>query len=226
VEAWRALFALRQGDIAAATRWATTFDPQARDELCLRWEQSGLVQARVWLAQGKVTEAGQVLDCLLADAEKGDRKGRIIEILNLQALVLVTQQRRDAALQVLVKALALAEPEGYLRVFLDEGAPMMELLRQAGSRGIAPQYVSKLLSEFDRIPGTAPIPQQPLIEPLSERELQVLRLVAAGKSNPEIAAELVLAVGTVKAHNSNIYGKLGVRSRTQAVARAREFKLL
>ena len=226
VEAWRALFALRQGDIAAATRWATTFDPQARDELCLRWEQSGLVQARLWLAQGKVTEAGQLLDHLLADAEKGDRKGRIIEILNLQALVLETQRRRDAALQVLLKALTLAELEGYIRVFLDEGAPMMELLRQAGSRGIAPQYVSKLLFEFDRIPGTAPIPQQPLIEPLSERELQVLRLVAAGKSNQEIAAELVLAVGTVKAHTSNIYGKLGVRSRTQAVARARELNLL
>ena len=111
-------------------------------------------------------------------------------------------------------------------MFLDEGAPMMELLRQAGSRGVAPQYVSKLLSEFDRIPRTAPIPKQPLIEPLSERELQVLRLVAAGKSNLEIAAELVLAVGTVKAHNSNIYGKLGVRSRTQAVARARELNLL
>ncbi|HSR29000.1 MAG TPA: LuxR C-terminal-related transcriptional regulator [Anaerolineae bacterium] len=226
VEAWRALFALRQGDIAAATRWATTFDPQARDELCLRWEQSGLVQARVWLAQGKVTEAGQLLDCLLADAEKGERKGRIIEILNLQALVLETQNRRDAALQVFLKALALAELEGYIRVFLDEGAPMMELLRQAGTRGIAPQYVAKLLSEFDRIPGTAPIPQQPLVEPLSERELQVLRLVAAGNSNQEIAAELVLAVGTVKAHNSNIYGKLGVRSRTQAVARARELNLL
>jgi LuxR family maltose regulon positive regulatory protein len=226
VEAWRTLFALRQGDIAAATRWATTFDPQARDELCLRWEQNGLVQARLWLAQGKVTEARQLLDRLLADAEKGDRKGRIIEILNLQALVLETQHRRDAALQVLLKALILAEPEGYIRVFLDEGAPMVELLRQAGSRSIAPQYVSKLLSEFDRTPGTAPTPQQPLIEPLSERELQVLRLVAAGKSNPEIAAELVLAVGTVKAHTSNIYGKLGVRSRTQAVARARELKLI
>jgi LuxR family maltose regulon positive regulatory protein len=226
VEAWRAQFALRQGDIAAATRWATTFDPQARDELCLRWEQSGLVQARLWLAQGKVTEARQLLDRLLADAEKGDRKGRIIEILNLQALVLETQHRRDAALQILLKAVTLAELEGYIRVFLDEGAPMMELLRQAGSRGIAPQYVSKLLSEFDRLPGAAPIPQQPLIEPLSERELQVLRLVAAGKSNPEIAVELVLAVGTVKAHTSNIYGKLGVRSRTQAVARARELNLL
>jgi LuxR family maltose regulon positive regulatory protein len=226
VEAWRALFALRQGDIAGATRWATTFDPQARDELYLRWEQSALVQARLWLAQGKVTEARQLLDRLLADAEKGDRKGRIIEILNLQALVLEAQHRRDAALQVLLKALTLAEPEGYIRVFLDEGAPMVELLRQAGSRGIAPQYVCKLLSEFDRIPGTAPIPEQPLIEPLSERELQVLRLVASGKSNPEIAAELVLAVGTVKAHNSNIFGKLGVRSRTQAVARARELSLL
>lgn len=81
VEAWRALFALRQGDIAAATRWAATFDPQARDELCLRWEQNALVQARLWLVQGKVTEAGQLLDRLLADAEKGGRKGRIIEIL-------------------------------------------------------------------------------------------------------------------------------------------------
>jgi len=225
VEAWRALFALRQGDIAAATRWARTFDPQARDQLRLRWEQNGLVQARLWLAQGKAAEARQLLDRLLADAEKGDRKGRIIEILNLQALVLETQHQRDAALQVLLRALVLAEPEGYIRVFLDEGTPLVELLRQAGSRGIAPQYVSKLLSEFDGIPGTAPTSQQPLVEPLTERELEVLRVLASGRSNQEIADELVIAVGTVKKHLNNIFGKLSVTSRTECVVRAQELGL-
>ena len=109
---------------------------------------------------------------------------------------------------------------------VDEGAPMLELLRHARSQGNAPGYVTKLLSATSATSVTKGSTAQPLIEPLSERELQVLRLVAAGKSNREIADELVLATGTVKKHLSNIFGKLNVQSRTQCVARARELNLL
>ena len=108
-----------------------------------------------------------------------------------------------------------------MRVFVSKGAPMQKLLRQAAARGIAVERVGKLLAAFKQVASPSP-----LIEPLSERELQVLRLITAGLSNREIAAELVLTVGTVKRHASNIYGKLNVHKRTQAVARARELGLL
>ena len=133
----------------------------------------------------------------------------------------------------LERALTIAEPEGYVRTFVDEGAPMAALLRRAATRGVAPAYVSKLLDALDaqapmrRGPtGPASPTAQPLEEPLSEREREVLRLVAAGLSNRAIADELVLATGTVKKHINNIFTKLNVRSRTQAVAQARELGLL
>ncbi len=134
----------------------------------------------------------------------------------------------------LERALTMAEPEGYVRTFVDEGAPMAALLRRAAPRGVAaPAYVSKLLDALDaeapmrRGPtGPASPVAQPLEESLSERELEVLRLVAAGLSNRDIAQELVLATGTVKKHTNNIFTKLGVRNRTQAVAQARELGLL
>ncbi len=130
-------------------------------------------------------------------------------------------------------ALTMAEPEGYVRTFVDEGAPMAALLRRAASRGVAPGYVSKLLDALDseaqmRRGSTGPASPvaQPLEESLSEREREVLRLIAAGLSNRDIAQDLVLATGTVKKHTNNIFTKLGVRSRTQAVAQARELGLL
>ena len=130
------------------------------------------------------------------------------------------------ALTVLEQALTLAQPEGYMRVFLDEGAPMAKLLRHAGSHGIAPKYVAKLLSEFEQLSGVTPTAKQPLIEPLSERELEVLQLITDGLSNYQIAEKLVVSVGTVKAHTSSIYRKLDVNSRTQATARAKALGLL
>jgi LuxR family maltose regulon positive regulatory protein len=130
-------------------------------------------------------------------------------------------------MDALGEALSLAEPGGYLRVFLDEGEPMAGLLRQAASRGIAPAYVAKLLAAFEpeSAEGAAPQPQ-PLVEPLSERELEVLRLLAAGLSNPEIAEELVVAVSTVRSHCKSIYGKLGVHRRWDAVQQAQELGLI
>jgi LuxR family maltose regulon positive regulatory protein len=129
-------------------------------------------------------------------------------------------------LTTLTRALLLGKPEGYVRVFLDEGAPMAKLLRHAGSRGISPKYVAELLSQFDSEIGAAPAAQQPLIEPLTERELEVLRLLADGLSNQDIANKLVVALGTVKTHTASLYRKLAVTSRTQAVARARDLGLI
>ena len=124
------------------------------------------------------------------------------------------------------KALTLAEPEGYVRVFIDEGAPMIELLRRAGSRGITPRYVTQLLAAVTPKSETKERAAQPLIEPLSEREIEILGFIAAGLSNQAIAKKLVVAVGTVKAHTASIYRKLDVASRTQAVARARDMNLI
>jgi LuxR family maltose regulon positive regulatory protein len=176
---------------------------------------------------------------------------RCLKIYALQALAYEALGDSARAMARLEEALALAEPEGYVRIFVDEGAPMAALLRQAAAQGLAPTYLNKLLAAF-------PIAEQPsgggteailpeeskreqkvtsswlpsntlaptLIEPLSDRELEVLHLVAAGRSNQEIARHLIISVGTVKKHLNNIFGKLNVSSRTQAVALARELNLL
>ena len=149
----------------------------------------------------------------------------------MQALVRQTQGDLPAALASLERALTLAEPEGYVRIFVDEGAPMAQLLSEAVARGIMPDYIGKLLAAFEveergsEDKSYLP-PAQPLIEPLSQRELEVLRLMAQGLSNREISEQLFLALSTVKGHNRNIFDKLQVQRRTEAVARARELGLL
>jgi LuxR family maltose regulon positive regulatory protein len=183
----------------------------------------------VLAALGRLDDAARLFERLLAAAEAGERTGRVIEVLIGQSLVLQAQGKPDAALATLKRALALAEPEGYTRVFVDEGGAMAGLLARVTS---FPAYVARLLAAFQGpeargagAPGAAAQPSTPL-EPLSQRELEILRLLAAGLSNRQIAEKLVLAVGTVKAHVHTIYGKLGVQSRVQAIARARELNLL
>ena len=155
----------------------------------------------------------------------------------LQALALQARGDTSLAIDALERALSLAEPGGFVRVFVDEGEPMAALLRQAATRGIAPSYVGELLRAFgaevqEGREAEGRSPQHPstsaplLIEPLSERELEVLRLIAAGLSNREIADRLIIAISTVKTHVNNIYRKLDVSKRTQAVARARELNML
>jgi len=130
------------------------------------------------------------------------------------------------ALSMLEQALSLAEPEGYIRTFIDEGEIMERLLQQALSKGIAPNYVTKLLDASREAAEISMVDSQPLIDPLSERELEVLRLLAAGLTNQQIAQQLVIAVSTVKSHINHIYGKLNVSSRTQAVAQAQTLDIL
>ena len=186
-----------------------------------------------------------LLERLLQAAEEGERTGSVIEILGLQALAHHVQGDIPAALMPLQQALTLAEPEGYVRMFVDEGPPMAVLLAKlhersrkrprAASTNVPLAYMERLLALLrgERVQeGTspaapsAPTPAQPLLDPLTERELEVLRLIAAGLSNRAIAARLVLALSTVKSYVNTIYSKLQVESRTQAVARARALHLL
>jgi len=172
-------------------------------------------------------DALDLLSRLLEVAETAEWMGKTIEILVLQALALQIQSDEEEALMVLEKALSLAEPEGYVRIFIDEGEPMAELLRQEASRGITPDYVSRLLAVFE--PGIVPaqLPPTPLlIEPLSKRELEVLRLLVTELSGPEIAHELTVALSTVRYHTNSIYNKLSVHNRRAAVRRAKKLDLL
>jgi LuxR family maltose regulon positive regulatory protein len=157
-------------------------------------------------------------------AERRRRGALKIEAHVLQALAHEALGGRDRALGALERALAIAAPEGFTSVFLDEGEPLAKLLYEAAARGIAPRYTGKLLAAF-RIP-VAPAPTDGLVEPLSGREREVLALIAKGLSNNEVARQLVLAVSTVKGHTHHIYQKLGVHSRTQAVAKARALDIL
>ncbi len=171
-------------------------------------------------------DALALLARLLQAAEAGGRWGSVIELLMLQALALHTHDA-DAAMLALQRALTLAEPEGYFSIFVVEGQPMAQLLRAALARGVFPDHVGKLLAAFpaSRDPHAAR-PSPTLAEPLSERELELLRLIAQGLSNQEICARLFLALDTVKGHNRRIFAKLQVQRRTEAVARARELGLL
>jgi LuxR family maltose regulon positive regulatory protein len=184
--------------------------------------------ARLLIAQAEYARALGVLERLVAAAHASGRVGRVIEILGLQALVWQAQKDESAAVGVLESALKLAEPEGYVRTFVDEGQPMAALLRKALSRGIARGYVEDLLAAFGH--RDAQRREQPAvtadIELITPRELQVLRLLADGASNAQLARELVVEQSTVKTHLMHLYGKLDAHNRTQAVARARALLLL
>ncbi len=240
VAAQQAQLWLARGDLAAAVRWLEERGLTVETALAelrtrvgdsfYRSRRRRTVEyatlARALLAQGRPAEALAVLEPLLAIAERWGMSERVIRFQVLAALAFYAQDDLARALAALERALALAEPGGYVRLFLDEGQPMARLLYRAAERGIAPAYTGRLLAAF---PTTEPLPapsQAQLVEPLSERELDVLRLIAEGLSNQEIAQRLFISLRTVKWHSGNIYGKLGVQSRTQAVAKARSMGLL
>lgn len=235
--AYEARFWLAQGDLEAAMRWGQDKDLDPGELGYLR-EVEHLTMARVFVAQGRLAEAQHLLERLLSAAEGGGRMKSAIEILILQAVAFQAQRDEARALGALESALELAQPEGYVRTFVDEGATVANLLVQARNpHGERPEatprsdrwsYADKLLAAFGRPPAPRrPLPEAlPGIDLLSDRELEVLRLVAVGFKNQQIADKLFVVVGTVKAHLNSIYRKLGVQSRTQAVARARDLGLL
>jgi LuxR family maltose regulon positive regulatory protein len=235
---------ITQARLGAALSWAREQRLSAEDNLSYLREFEHITLARILLAQYKndreessIREALGFLERLLNAAQAGGRMGSVIEILLLQALAHQAQGDISAALLPLGQALTLAEPEGYVRVFLDEGANMAQLLREAASRGIMPNYIGKLLTAFETKEETSvasasksPLPtssvSQPLIDPLSQRELEVLRLFRTELSGPEIAHELTIALSTVRTHTESIYSKLHVKTRRGAVKRAIELKLI
>jgi LuxR family maltose regulon positive regulatory protein len=235
-----------QGRLGEALGWAREQGLSVENELSYLHEFDHITLARVLLACYQSDHAGDsiskvmgLLERLLKAAEAGGRKGSVIEILALQALAYHAQGDLSAALLPLQHALALAEPEGYARMFLDEGEPMRLLIldfrlwleRQVHGEGRQPiGYTDKLLAAFPQ-PAAMPqsavsIPQSAMVEPLSERELEILKLIAEGLSNREIGERLYLALDTIKGHNRRLFDKLQVNSRTEAIARARELGLL
>jgi LuxR family maltose regulon positive regulatory protein len=224
--AWHARLALAQGDLAEALGWVQERKLGVDDELSPPREMEYLTLARVLITQHRPREVLPMLGRLLHLAERQGRMGNALAILVLQALASRASGDEAGAMERLTRALSLAEPEGYIRLFVDEGESMVALLRQAYARGITPDYVATLLSAAEAPALAVPSPAHSLLEPLTGRELEILRLLVAGLSNAAMARELVITVGTVKSHINHIYGKLGVQSRSQAIARAHSLHLL
>lgn len=228
IAAVQGLILIHQGNLADAARLAQTYPHP-------------ISQARIYLAQGDPSAALLRLESFREEMDARDWKDERLKGMILQAVVYYTHHEIDKAVQLLGEALALAEPGGFIRVFIDEGAPMAHLLSEAAARQIMPDYIAKLLAafetevqlvpvDFQTTPGehaVPPIPStaQPLIEPLSPRELEILQLIARGLSNREISERLFLALDTIKGHNRRIFEKLQVQRRTEAVDRARELDL-
>ena len=230
--AWRARMWLAQGNLDAAAQWVAERGLDADGGPTLLREMEYLALARILIAQGRLAETGRLLQRLLDTAESAGHTLRTLEILMLQALATQAGGDTTQAMVTLEKALTLAEPGGFIRVFVDEGPPMARLLYKALSHEIAPDYVRRLLGAFPVAepeqpdPSISQAPESAMIEPLSERELEVLQLLAEGLTNPEIASRLFVSLNTIKAHCRNIYGKLGVHNRTKAVGRARALGIL
>jgi LuxR family maltose regulon positive regulatory protein len=243
VPVWRARLLLARGEVAEAAQWTRERGLGVTDEPSYPREVEYLVLARVLLASHRPDQAAGLLERLHDLAVTQGRTGSVIEVRALQALALAASGDQLAGLRALAEALALAGPEGYVRVFVDEGAPMARLLGrltaaqrtgQVASPGaVPPQYLDRLARAFQPGGPRAAAPTTPqlagvagLVEPLSDRELQVLALLAAGRSNQQIAEQLVVVLDTVKKHVGHILDKLGAANRTQAVARARALGLL
>ena len=239
VPAQHARLLLAQGDLAGAASWAQEQGLAAGDEPDYPREAGYLVLARVLLAQGLPGQALALLDRLHAAAAAQGRAGSVIEADALRPLALAASGQEAAAVAALAEALTLACPQGYVRVFADEALPMAALAgrliaaQRSGqaAAGVPLGYLARLLRAFgpehavpDTGPGTAAVPG--IVEPLTSRELEVLGLLAAGRSNQAIAGQLVVTLDTVKKHVSHVLDKLGAANRTEAVARARELDLI
>ena len=223
---------LLQGDVARATRWAAMYESRQRMEnkAILSFHGQNLLWARILIAQGKLSQASKLLVWVLEEAEalRAERLQIVGSIL--QSIVLQVQGEYEQAMIPFKRALVLAEPEGYLRTFIDEGIPMEELLKHSVKRGIAVEYAGKLLEDLkmetkDRR-GPRKVSLMSMTDPLSERELEILRLLKTHLSSTDIADELTISVNTVRTHIKSIYSKLNVHNRKDAVQRAQELDLL
>lgn len=212
---------LRQGNLTAAADLAKT-------------HKLPISQARVFLAQGESSAALAVLEPWLNQVDAKGWSDERLKVKLLQAVAHHAQGDKEEALQVLSEVLKLAKPGGFIRIFVDEGLPMFRLLSEAAGQGLMPDYIGKLLAGFkverqgsaSKSHHVAPVSSQSLIEPLSERELEVLRLLGTELSGPEIARRLIVSLSTMRTHTQNIYSKLGVNNRRAAVRRAQELNLL
>ena len=223
---------ITQGKIAESLDWVLARDLSVDDDISYLHEFEHMTLARVLIAQekrglvdGSIRDAKGLLERLLQAAEEGGRMGSVIEISALLALAHAVQGDIPLALASLERALTLAEPEGYLRLFVDEGLPMAALLQEAAKHGTAPNYVRQLLAAFGKAEGRTSVTQF-LIVPLSKRELEVLRLLSTDLNGPEIARELMVSLNTMRTHTKSIYNKLEVNSRKMAIRRAEELNLL
>jgi LuxR family maltose regulon positive regulatory protein len=245
VEAAQLKMWLAQGDWLSVERWATMHAKRLDSQDPFRYEDElfHITQTRVLITKKKLDEANHILSYLEESVLGGGRQGRLIEIMILKALAKQAMGETMKAHTALTNSLALAEPGGYVRIFLDEGQPLRTLIaRWLAEASTSPlrNYAIHLFSQFDvelnmfaaaqeKVSTTIdPLANsvQALVEPLSRRELEVLRIIALGKTNKEIAQQLVIAPGTVKAHTASIYRKLNAANRTEAVARARQLDIL
>jgi len=224
----RVMFAIRQGDLAAAVEWGSRLAEydELNDIMDIRFH---CVPSRLLIALGQKTAAMKQLQDFYQKANQAGAQGVIIKIRVYQTLAAATPEE---ALDFLSEALKMGGPAGYIRTFVDEGRLLAPLLHKVLSQGITPEYTSKLLNiieDEERQRTAASSKTAPSVPPtglLSERELEILRMVAAGESNREIAAKLIIALGTAKTHVHRIFEKLNAKDRLQAVTRARELRLV
>jgi LuxR family maltose regulon positive regulatory protein len=241
VLAYRVQFWIGQGNLEAASRWAVSMGLHVTDAFDMQHEIEYVTLARLLIARGEPESSLGMLATLHDRVEAAKRNSRLIECLMLEALAHSALASEQQAKQTLVRALALAEPGGYIRTFVDEGEPIRFLITEVRSqikkgkdqhaKGTLLPYIDSLLLAFGNqlhpIRPSAPVGNsEMLVEALSERELAVLKLIGVGLSNREIAEKLFIEIGTVKTHVNNIYSKLNVHSRTQAIARSRDLNLL
>jgi len=229
VAALKARLWIANSQLRDAFGWARQAGLSVNDELSHLREYEHITLARLLLAQAKTHRTGApvrdalvLLGRLLQDALTGARAGSVIEILALEVLALQAHGDTTAALGTLERALTKAEPGGYVRLFIDEGQPMATLLKEAARRDVVPAYYIDELLAAGAGPAVRVPKKQGLIEPLSERELDVLRLLGSDLSGPDIARELLVSINTMRTHTKSIYTKLGVNNRRAAVRRAQE----
>ncbi len=238
IYALEAVIHLAGGDLARAVEWVEQRGLRPTDAPDFSDREDYLAYVRILVAQAKLDEAYRILESLRIVMEPTGAITFLLYILTWQAAVLQEQGNHEKALTVLRRALVLAEPEGYIRIFINKGPGLAKLLSKAAEAGSCARFAQKLLEKYRQSvgrvgpvkPPSSPVESRkispPLVEPLSRRELEILRLLGSSLSNPEIARELYLSVGTVRTHVKNIYRKLDVNRRMEAVQRARELELI